>query len=191
MGLWTYLGSALLVLVVGFGVFRVIVRRDYLRHGRLTLLSSLLQYAAIGAWVCFGCLNIPGGWPDVQVGVVQEMVGWALLTGGWLVTLIGIVHLGIRRSHGLRVDSLRRTGMYGLTRNPQAAAFLAAMIGYLVLWPTWRNVGVLILVVVLAHFMILSEEEHLREVFGDEYMRYGKEVPRYLKLPRSAFDSRR
>jgi len=37
---------------------------------------------------------------------------------------------------------------------------------------------------VLAHLMILSEEEHLRDVFGEEYERYCERVPRYLGLRR-------
>jgi protein-S-isoprenylcysteine O-methyltransferase Ste14 len=182
----TYFGSALLVLIITFVVFRVAVRRDYLRSGRLTPLSTFMESVAILSWVCFGYLNIPRGWPVVRVGPLQETVGWVLFIGGWLVVFAGIFRLGIRRSHGLQVNTLRQTGLYRLTRNPQAVAFIVAMVGYLVLWPTWRNIGVLILVVVLAHLMILSEEEHLRDVFGDEYERYRERVPRYLGVRRRA-----
>lgn len=181
-----YFVSALLVLVVTFIVFRVAVRRDYKRSGRLTWLSTLLEYAAILAWVIFGSLNIPRGWPAVQVGPVQEIVGWVLFIGGWPVTLTGFFRLGVRRSHGLQVAGLRQTGLYRLTRNPQVVAFLAAMIGYLLLWPTWRNVGVLILIIVLCHVMILTEEEHLRDVFGEEYEGYCGRVPRYIRLFRGS-----
>jgi protein-S-isoprenylcysteine O-methyltransferase Ste14 len=184
MAPWTYFGSALLVLLVSFVVFRVAVRRDYLRFGRLRPLIAFLEYLAIGVWVYFGYSNIPRGWPAVRVGFVQEVVGWILFVGGWLVALAGILSLGIRRSHGLRVPTLRQAGLYRLTRNPQAVAFLLAMTGYVVLWPTCRNAGVLVLVVVLAHLMILTEEEHLRRVFGEEFQRYCERVPRYLGLQR-------
>lgn len=180
----TYFGSALLVLIIIYVVFRVAVRRDYLRSGRLTPLSTFFEYVAILSWVIFANLNLPRGWPAVHVGLLQEIVGWVLFIGGWLVVFAAFFRLGVRRSHGLQVNTLRQTGLYRLTRNPQAVAFLVAMVGYLVLWPTWRNVGVLILVIVLAHLMILSEEEHLRDVFGEEYQRYCERVPRYLGLRR-------
>jgi hypothetical protein len=40
MVLLTYLVSALALALTAFLVFRVFVRRDYLRRGRLTLVSS-------------------------------------------------------------------------------------------------------------------------------------------------------
>jgi len=186
VGAWVYFGSAVVILGIELIVFRVIVGRDYSRFGRLTPLSIFLQYVAIVVWACFGWMNIPNGWPDVYVGPVQAIIGWALFGGGWLITLAGILVLGIRRSHGLQVDVLRRSRMYGATRNPQAVAFLTAMIGYLVLWPSWPNVGVLILIVILAHLMILAEEEHLSAVFGDDYERYRMRVPRYVRVRRAS-----
>ena len=71
-------------------------------------------------------------------------------------------------------------GLYGLSRNPQSAAFVVSMVGYFTLWPTWRNAGVLLLVMVLIHLMIRTEEEHLSAVFGPEYTRYLERVPRYF-----------
>lgn len=44
MPLITYLISALLLLAASFVVFRVIVRRNYLKHKRLTFPMSVLQF---------------------------------------------------------------------------------------------------------------------------------------------------
>ena len=177
---FTYFGFGALVLAVNYAVFRVAVRRDYLKSGRLTPLSTFLEYVAITSWVAFGYLNRPPDWPAVHVGSPQEYLGWVLFLSGWAFVLAGIVWLGIRRSHGLQVVGLRQTGLYRFTRNPQTVAFFIAMLGYLILWPTWRNVGVLILVAVLLHLMIRSEEEHLRDVFGEEYEGYCERTPRYV-----------
>ncbi len=43
-----------------------------------------------------------------------------------------------------------------------------------------------ILLVVLIQMMILSEEEHLRDVFGEQYTSYCGRVPRYLGFPKKA-----
>lgn len=177
---WLYLIVATMVLATIVLVFRVVVRSSYRRRGRLTRTASAAQYVAILAWVVFGCLNLTRGWPAVRVGWMQETVGWVLFIGGWAVTLWSLLRLGVKRSHGLKVTGLRQTGLYGVSRNPQATAFLIAMIGYLTLWPTWRNAGVVIIVAILTHLMIRAEEEHLLKVFGSEYERYLGRVPRYF-----------
>jgi protein-S-isoprenylcysteine O-methyltransferase Ste14 len=176
----TYLVFAILVLAVVFVVFRVAVPRGYAKSGKLTPLYTLLEYVAILSWVWFGYVNRPPDWPTVHVGPALQVVGWALFIGGWVFALAGMVGLGLRRTHGLQANALRQTGLYRLTRNPQVVAFLAAIVGYVMLWPTWRNAGVLVLVAVLCHTMIKAEEKHLRDVFGDEYVRYCARVPRYL-----------
>jgi protein-S-isoprenylcysteine O-methyltransferase Ste14 len=175
-----YFFSAALTLAVVVAVFRLVVPASYRRRGRLSWAASAAQYLAILAWVAFGWFNLPVGWPAVRVGAVQEAVGWVLFVGGWALVVAGLARLGVRRSHGLEVAGLRQTGLYSLTRNPQAVAFSIAMVGYLVLWPTWRNVGVVMVVAVLAHLMIRAEETHLRSVFGPEYERYLDNVPRYV-----------
>lgn len=185
MGLIAYLLSALLVLVAGYFIFRVLVRRDYLRRGRLTPFSTFLEYLAMGLWAYHGYLNRPPDWPTIHMGPAPRMIGWILFAGGVALTLYLIVALGVRRSHGRQVNVLRQSGFYRLTRNPQIVAFLVAMIGYGLLWPTWQHLGSLILFGLLTHMMVLTEEEHLRDVFGEEYVRYCQRVPRYLKLRRN------
>jgi protein-S-isoprenylcysteine O-methyltransferase Ste14 len=34
--------------------------------------------------------------------------------------------------------------------------------------------------VLISHWMVITEEEHLLQVFGEEYESYCSEVPRYL-----------
>ena len=92
---------------------------------------------------------------------------------------------GLRRAFGLEVNTLRRTGPYRLTRNPQLVGFGMVLVGALLLWPSWYTLGWLLLYPIVAHMMVLTEEEHLRDVFGEEYAAYCERVPRYLGFPRS------
>jgi protein-S-isoprenylcysteine O-methyltransferase Ste14 len=184
------LQSAFLVLVAGFVIFRVIVRRDYRRRGRLTLLSSALEWLAILLWVYWAYVRLPAAWPAVRVAQVVAVVGWVLFAGGLLATFASFFRLGVGRSHGLKVDGLRQSGPYRLTRNPQCVAFGVAMIGHTMLWPSWQMVGSLVLLAAVFHMMVLTEEEHLLEVFGEEYERYRARVPRYVGISRGAQPSR-
>jgi len=184
MGLLAYLAGAAAVVGVTGSVFRVVVRREYRAVGRLRWPASLAQYVPILAWVGFGWLNAPRDWPAVHVGAVQAALGWTLFAAGWALTVAAFSGLGVRRSHGVWVGGLRTSGLYRVTRNPQAVAFVAAMVGYVVLWPTWRSVGVLVLLAILCDEMVRAEEAHLARVYGAEYARYRARVPRYLGLPR-------
>jgi protein-S-isoprenylcysteine O-methyltransferase Ste14 len=178
------LQSAFLVLIAGFVIFRVIVRRDYRRRGRLTLLDSALEWLAILFWVYWTSVRLPAHWPAVRVTPIVAAVGWVLFVGGLLAMFASFFRLGVGRSHGLKVDGLRQSGPYRLTRNPQCVAFGVAMIGHTMLWPSWPAVGSLVLLAPLLHMMVLTEEEHLREVFGEEYERYCARVPRYVGISR-------
>jgi protein-S-isoprenylcysteine O-methyltransferase Ste14 len=54
------------------------------------------------------------------------------------------------------------------------------VIGYALLWPTWHSLGWVLLYALIAHVMVITEEEHLRGVHGEAYLRYCQRVPRYF-----------
>lgn len=179
-----YLASACLLLVAAFLIFRVLVRRDYLLRGRLTLFSSFLELLVFSLWAYFTYINRPFDWPAYHVGSLIRSIGWILFAGGLILTATAMAGLGMGRTFGRKVDVLRQSGLYRVTRNPQAVTFALAMIGYATLWPSWPHLGSLALYVVIVHMMVLTEEEHLRERYGEDYRRYCERVPRYLGLPR-------
>jgi protein-S-isoprenylcysteine O-methyltransferase Ste14 len=182
MRLLAYASLVLVVLLVSFIAFRVVVRRDYQRNGKLTPLSVFTEYVAIGSWVAFTSANLPQDWPTVHVGPVLEVLGSVLFYGGLALTVLILILLGLRRSHGREVSGLKQSGFYRWSRNPQAVAFMAAIVGNLVLWPAWKNVVSLALLMVLLRLMVHTEEEHLRRVFGAEYEQYCRRVPRFVGL---------
>jgi protein-S-isoprenylcysteine O-methyltransferase Ste14 len=175
-----FLASALLWFVVGIFIFRVVVRRDYLRRGRLSLFTGFLELLVYCLWASLAYVYRPPDWPAVHVGSVVRVIGWVTFAGGMVVTFGTMIVFGMSRAFGWRVDVLKQSGLYRLTRNPQTVAFLVAMIGYLVLWPSWYGLGSVAMIAVMSHTMVLTEEEHLRDSYGDEYVRYCQRVPRYL-----------
>lgn len=185
----TYVVSAALLLIVTFIIFRRIVRRDYLRRGRLTLVSTMLETVIWGAYLSFPYLYNPPAWaafwlPDHAVHPLLRYVGMILIVTGFVFGLIAMASLGFRRSFGQEVNALKQTGLYALTRNPQIVLFSPLIVGLALRWPSWYALGWVILFSAMIHLMVLTEEEHLRQAFGEEYARYCKRVPRYLGLPR-------
>jgi protein-S-isoprenylcysteine O-methyltransferase Ste14 len=101
---------------------------------------------------------------------------------GLLVIAIGMVQLGLRNIFGQGSKNLKQTGFYGFSRNPQILGCWLYVIGFTVLWPSWYTLGWACLFVIIAHVMVLTEEEYLHQIFGETYQHYTDHVPRYLSL---------
>ncbi len=180
MRIVVFLAAALLWLVAATFIFRVVVRRDYLSRGRLSFLSSFLELLVFCLWAWFAYAYRPPDWPAIHVGSLLRVVGWILFAGGMVVCFGTMFVFGMGRAFGVRVGVLKQSGLYRLSRNPQLVTFVVAMLGYLMLWPSWYGLGSVAILLPVSHAMVLTEEEHLRDSYGDEYLRYCERVPRYL-----------
>jgi protein-S-isoprenylcysteine O-methyltransferase Ste14 len=184
-----YFMSALLLVFVAFVVFRIAARLDYQRKGRLTPLSSSLELLVWCLYMGFPYLYNPPEWawfwsPDLPVEAPLKVIGVSCTVLG-LVSAFGIMlWFGLRRAFGLEVDRLVQVGPYRFTRNPQLVAGSLLVIGSTALWPSMYALGWVVLYGFVAHMMVLTEEEHLLEVYGEEYARFCERVPRYLGLRR-------
>jgi protein-S-isoprenylcysteine O-methyltransferase Ste14 len=184
-----YLISAFILLVTSFIIFRFIVRRDYMRKGRLTLISTILETLIWAPYFCFPYIYNPSSWPDFllpdrDVSPLLKYVGIISIIAGFALVLITMASLGFRKSFGQKVKGLKQTGFYALTRNPQIVGSLPMIIGIALRWPSWHALGWVFLGMAMFHMMVLTEEKHLRNVFGKEYVQYCKRVPRYIGIPR-------
>lgn len=182
-----YFGSAALLIVLAFVVFRVVLRHDYRREGRATLLSSLLEMLVMVAYMSFPYLYNPPQWVsfwsrEVPVGATLRVIGVLFITAGVVSAFGTMLWFGLRRALGLETQGLTQSGPYRLTRNPQLVGFSLTVLGSAVLWPSWYALGWTLLYGVVGHLMVMTEEEHLLRVFGEEYASYCRRVPRYAGL---------
>jgi protein-S-isoprenylcysteine O-methyltransferase Ste14 len=184
-----YVVSAILLLAGAFVVFRRVVRRGYEQNRRLTSLPSFLQLLIWGVFFAFPCIYNPINWAWSQSHASQATpiigsIGWACVGIGLLSMLGALAWLGLARSFGQKGERLASSGPYRVSRNPQLMGGALLIVGYVVLWPSWYALGWLVLFALMAHMMILTEEEHLRRIYRENYEEYCKRVPRYLGLPR-------
>jgi protein-S-isoprenylcysteine O-methyltransferase Ste14 len=88
------------------------------------------------------------------------------------------------RATPLPLDAPKRLvvrGLYRYTRNPMYVGVLTVISGWALLFQTGALVGYLLLVGTGFHlFVVLYEERHLHEMFGDEYDAYRRRVGRWL-----------
>ena len=178
-----YWPAAVLLVGVAWVVFRVFVRRDYTRRGRLTVVSAALETAVCALYAYFPAIYWPNAWwPEVNVHPILEVLGYILVVGGMALGLGTLAWFGLRRALGLQSDELVQGGFYRYSRNPQIVFFFTAMVGVVVLWPSWYALGWLALYWPVFHPMVISEEEHLRAQFGEAYEAYCARTRRYLGL---------
>lgn len=185
MRIAVYVLAAFFLLGLAWLIFRVVVRRDYRRHGRLTWPSVLLEVLIFALHANFSYLYIPAEWPalpSLPESPFHRTLGLVIVAAGLTGLVLGMANLGFRRAFGQQVDEPQQSGLYGITRNPQLLMYGLALIGYALLWPSWYALAWLGLYAAIAHIMVLTEEEHLRRVGGETYAGYCERVPRYIPL---------
>jgi len=190
MLLVTYVISTLLLLAAAFAVFRIVVRRDYQRSGRLSPITSFLELLLCMLYFGFPYIYNPPGWAaflsaEVHAGDTMRIIGSVMVVAGALVAFPTMASLGLPQSFGQKPRSLKQNGLYRVTRNPQVVGGALMPLGIVLLFPSWYAAGWLALYAVIFHLMVITEEEHLLNLFGDEYRQYRKRVPRYLGFWRS------
>jgi len=181
----TILLSALLLLFAAYIVFRRVIRKIYLARGHLTWLSSCLQLLVFAGLMGFPYFFNPPDWPwfwrlDGPASSPLKELGVALIVLGFVLAFGTMFWFGLRRAFGLEAEALIGIGLYRITRNPQILGGYLLVIGSSVQWPSWYAFVWIALYGLISHWMIITEEEHLRAIFGEEYMRYCDQAPRYL-----------
>ena len=187
MGGWTefIIDFAVIALVLLFGyiVFRVVVRRDYERYGRLKAGALVLEFIVFAAHANLCYLFLPVPWPELPPlpsNKLQLIVGFGLAALGVLLTLWTMGRLGFKKVCGQPSDKLHIVGFYRWSRNPQLVFYGLALLGLVALWPAPYAIIWLLVYAVLALWMVRSEEEHLVRIFGVEYQRYCEQVSRFI-----------
>jgi protein-S-isoprenylcysteine O-methyltransferase Ste14 len=180
-----YIISAVALLLAGYVVFRIIVRRVYQKYGRLTWTASLLQLLILAGVMAFPTLFNPPEWSKFWIlegpgGILVRGTGLLLILLGFVAAFGAMFWFGIGRAFGVQVEGVIRHGPYRLSRNPQVLGGYLLVIGAAVQWFSWYAVGWILLYGLITHWMILTEEKHLEKVFGEAYLQFCKEVPRYL-----------
>ena len=172
--------TALLLLLAAFVTFRIFVRRDYRKKGRLTPFSSFLQLLlfflhGLSSYVYLGSSQAGRDSPFFVLAILLMVAGVVLLA-------VAMTSLGMGDVVGLKVAGLKMSGFYRYTRNPQIVTGSLFYIGYAILWPSWTGLAWLGLLWIMLHVMVVTEEDHLRRTFGEEYECYCDMTPRYLGL---------
>lgn len=90
---------------------------------------------------------------------------------------------GIKKGESyINTSKLVTNGPYALIRHPQYLSFILIAIGFTLITQSWISLILTILVTVMTYVFSFQEEKKLIEKFGDDYIAYQKEVPRFYLL---------
>jgi len=154
----------------------IYARWEYRKLGKLSLLGLFLLCAII---------FVPN--LVLEYATRYEMPSTPLDYFGVLIGAIGLalclVSITFFRSvlKVLCVDAgrLTVTGPYRWSRNPQYVGWFLFLLGFALNdWSLWCLAALLVVAISL-HLLVLVEEEHLRRVFGEQYVEFSRRIPRY------------
>ena len=184
-----FLFCAALILAAAYGVFRVVLRRDYARNQRLSWYSTLLEFLIFLLHANLSYLFVPAVWPGLPIlgnHSALNTIAFVIIAVGLAIVITGMTRLGFPITLGSNAGTLRQSGLYSATRNPQIVGYGLVVVGYALLWPSWSGLVWVLLYAAIAQLMVITEEEYLLNLYGDAYRRYCHMVPRYLGLPKRA-----
>jgi protein-S-isoprenylcysteine O-methyltransferase Ste14 len=81
---------------------------------------------------------------------------------------------------GMDTNRLVTTGPYRFSRNPQYIFYSLVLIGYAMTGRSWLAFASFGMYWMIVHPIILIEEKHLEQVYGEAYRQYKKTTRRYL-----------
>jgi len=152
-------------------------RREYRERGKLTPMGTLLLCAMLFVPNLVLELSTRYRIPDTPLayfGVFLAVIGILLCLSSVLTfnSLLKVLCI--------EPGKLATTGLYRWSRNPQYVGYFLFLSGFsLNDWSLWC-LAVLLVVAGSLHLLVLIEEEHLRRVFGEQYVEFHGAIPRYV-----------
>jgi protein-S-isoprenylcysteine O-methyltransferase Ste14 len=158
----------------------VIVRHEYQHKSKLSIWGCLLQFALFFLHALSAYFFFDPDFSKIDLKNPTFIPAMICIMPGLVLVALSLIQLGVSDSIGVKVSGLRQKGIYRYSRNPGIVASVPLYSGFVLLWPSWAGIIWLIDLWIMLHMMVLTEEEHLVHIFGDEYKQYCNRTPRYL-----------
>lgn len=119
------------------------------------------------------------GAPGPAHASVLHVVSNGLIAGGLVLVVLAwrVLHAA-QRAGGIAVR-----GPYAVARHPQYLGFMLILVGLLLQWPTVLTLAMFPVLVWMYVRLARSEEEGMRERFGEAYVRAVAGMPRFMPTP--------
>lgn len=162
----------------------------YIRHEYETK-DSLSPYGTFLEILIFTLHGLGINIPFIYTAMPPLTNNRGMLTAAVILVLVGLTivaasmgGLGWLRTAG-RTVGLKQDGLYRYTRNPQIVGYGIVLLSIPLFYASWLLVAWFFLYFPIAHWMVRTEEDHLRRMIGVDFEAYCQKVPRYFGLRRA------
>ncbi|MGG7176869.1 methyltransferase family protein [Clostridium paraputrificum] len=158
------------------------------KNKKIKLIERLVKIATFlwgFAWVIESILGdkIDEYIPYLYTNAIVRWIGIVIIFIG--VIIFGVAAFSMRTSWRVGIDKNTKTelvtdGIYRYSRNPAFLGFDTMFTGIFIVFPNLITLGTMIISMISIHLLILQEEKHLIESFGDGYRIYKGNTSRYI-----------
>ena len=160
--------------------------------GRPTINSFFFftgKFLLFGVWALFCITAIFPGYREIVPFLMQDTIpdfqkltAAILLIPADLIIVPAYLTMGLVTHIGLPTEKhqLRTSGIYSISRNPMYFSFVFLNTAAFLYLPSLLLLAIMIYGMIVHHIIILEEEKYLENEFGDEYLQYKSQVPRYI-----------
>jgi len=174
-----------LFLIVLYGGEALLRRRKIDPAGKPPLGKTLFIFSKYAIVIPWAAMVLRSWGPGLAIIERPQFLKWAALVLwalGFALLFVGRFSLGTSFRTGIAREKthIEHDGIYRYSRNPMYLGIYSTLLSACLytLNPVVLAAGVFI--VAVHHKIVLSEERHLRAIFGAAYEEYSKRVRRYL-----------
>ncbi|HHU17291.1 MAG: methyltransferase family protein [Anaerovoracaceae bacterium] len=184
-----YFAIVTIILLVTMVIFRIFILRykgiEVFKFGEKDKKDFIIPPFALLYFylILANTLDFPKLGSNIFENEFISWVGIVLCIFGLLLFLSALISFGISFRVGIDEDNpgpLVTSGAYAISRNPIYTAFGLVLIGIFLILPNYILLLYLIAGLWLLNRQVLREEDSLKKIYGEEYLRYCKKVRRYF-----------
>ena len=160
--------------------------RDYEQNGRLSAKTSTSAWAL---YLSHAVLTISAALRPSKRPLPERnlllLLGSTTAVSGLALLIASIKEFrSFGQVSGSETGQLVKSGPYRYSRNPQIVGWLTSLLGIAIVARAPKSLTLVGFFFVIHRLYFPMEERHLERTFGEEYLRYRSNVPRFLGLPK-------